>query len=565
MGILGAVIGGASGAAVVNILINGIDNFSKTFARAGVGMKALGLGMAAVGVAGIAASVLLIRKASKLEDAFRGVDVILGKAGAAEERFGEEVRRLSSELPIQGGRIAVLSGLYEVISAGITDTADATALLDTATQQAVAGNIDMSTSVKALTSIMRGYGMEFSQASVVSSKLFRTVDLGQITFEEISTTIGRLIPFADSLGISLNELLAGMTTLSGVTGDANEVSTQFRSIMGAIVKPTQDMMDVLTALGFATGEAAIEELGFLETLKAINTAADENNLNVGKILGRKEALTAFYALVGKSADTYADNLDKVGAATDDLQGKLGIATDTIASDWTLAVNNINIALEDMGGTLSENAAPAVTGFASIMQSLTTFMNTEFGGSLSATSILFGAIASVVALVVGVLALLGTAFGVIVLVVTSAVVIIVGFIMTIMDIIKNWDITVEFFTVRWRRFWGWIKDAAGVGTAYVIDKFNIMADVVKAVANAIIDSINLITRAISVIPGISIPLVPKFRSAFEATPSLGLPGIGTIASVKEKDRTTINIENIFGLDSEDVSKSLSDELFGKTSL
>ncbi len=548
MALLGAIIGGASGAAVLNIVINGIDNFSKTFTKAGVGIKTLGLGLTALGVAGAIGIGLLVKKAAKLETAFRNVDVILGETGAAEERFGQTVRDLSSELPIQGGRISVLSGLYEVISAGITDTADVTNLLTTATQQAVAGNVDMSISVKALTSIMRGFGMEFSQANLVSSKLFRTVDLGQITFEEISTTIGRLIPFADSLGISLDELLAGMSSLSGVTGDANEVSTQFRSIMGALIKPTQDMQDIIAQLGFETGAAAIAQLGFLGTLNAIAGAAENSNANIGKILGRKEALTAFFAVTGASGDTYVKNLEEIGAAQDLLAEKIGIATDSMEADWRTAINNINIILEDFGGEFKDAVAPAISAVAIALQDLTTFLDTDFGKTLVGVIAIFTLLGIGIAIVVGVILLLATTTGAFVGVVILAIIVLNG-------------------------FWRFMKAAMPSIKRIVISSINGIVTAFEFMVNKIIQGVNAIRSFLgfSEVAEVSFgrlatPRAPETPGEVAAGLLVGasanpFAGIG----VGGARIFNIRIEQIFGTDPEEISKALSDELSAKTTL
>ncbi len=566
MGILGAVIGGASGAAVVNILINGIDNFSKTFALANLSIKKIGIGLGLLGVAGGVAIAGLVKKAANLETAFRGVDVILGETGAAEAKFGKEVKRLSSELPIQGGRIAVLNGLYEVISAGITDTEDATNLLTTATEQAVAGNIDMSTSVKALTSIMRGMGTEFSQASVVSSKLFRTVDLGQVTFEELASNIGTLIPFAKTLGIELEEVLAGVTTLSGVTGDASEVTTQFRSIMGSMVKPTTEMTKVLGLLGFATGEAAIKELGFLGTLEAIADAAKENELSIGKIIGRKEGLTAFFQVVGESAETYEENLNKITESTDDAADKLKIATDTMQADWTNAVNNINIILEDFGSSLKETLAPVIQDLSENLQSLTNFLDTDFGRSITAATalILLGVVAAL--LLAGAIWLATLPFIAIGLAIIAGIFIL-------------------------KKFGDFIAAAAPSIANIFIDNVNSMTAVIESFINGLINAINAVTSFL----GLSgqIKNVSFGRIARRAVGVQDVSALGGLVSADKLDQlaaeklinilslrklvdplnivkpsgvvNNIQIDQIFGTDPEEISKALSEELSAKTSL
>ncbi len=85
MGIGSALIGGMAGGAAVNIVINAVDNFSKTFKAANIGMLALGGAITAIGVAGAGAIVGVTKLAGNLEQATIAFTTMLGSATKADK------------------------------------------------------------------------------------------------------------------------------------------------------------------------------------------------------------------------------------------------------------------------------------------------------------------------------------------------------------------------------------------------------------------------------------------------------------------------------------------------
>ncbi|MDX1603769.1 MAG: hypothetical protein R3209_11915, partial [Salinimicrobium sediminis] len=62
-------------------------------------------------------------------------------------------------------------------------------------------------------------------------------------------------------------------------------------------------------VGVASGEELIKKFGGLrQAMKAIDLFAKRNNMSLGKLLGRKEALNLMFAANGAQAETYAEKL-----------------------------------------------------------------------------------------------------------------------------------------------------------------------------------------------------------------------------------------------------------------
>ncbi len=96
--LLGAIGGGALGGAAVNIVINGIDKFSKTFTKANVGLMKLGAGITAVGIAGAFAVGGLLKLSGQLEQNRIAFTTMLGSAEEADKLL-RDLSEFASKTP----------------------------------------------------------------------------------------------------------------------------------------------------------------------------------------------------------------------------------------------------------------------------------------------------------------------------------------------------------------------------------------------------------------------------------------------------------------------------------
>jgi TP901 family phage tail tape measure protein len=164
-------------------------------------------------------------------------------------------------------------GLYNVISA-FGDTSDTVKILEINAKAAAAGVATTTDAINLTSAVTKGYGDTTAEAvSKVSDLAFTAVRLGQTTFPELASSVGRVVPFSNELKVSQEELFAVMATGTGVTGTASEVSTQYRAILQSLMAPTGEMTKLFEELGFESGKAMMENLGLHGTIEAIEQAA----------------------------------------------------------------------------------------------------------------------------------------------------------------------------------------------------------------------------------------------------------------------------------------------------
>ncbi|KKM74961.1 hypothetical protein LCGC14_1395000, partial [marine sediment metagenome] len=115
--------------------------------------------------------------------------------------------------PELGSATELTKGLYQALSAGAAP-AGAVRLVGEAALFAKAGLTDTLTAVDLMTTILNAYGKSAEEAAAVSSTLFKTIELGKTTGQELAGALGRVIPVAASLNVSLPELNSALATMT---------------------------------------------------------------------------------------------------------------------------------------------------------------------------------------------------------------------------------------------------------------------------------------------------------------------------------------------------------------
>ena len=85
--------------------------------------------------------------------------------------------------------------------------------------------------VNALITILKSYHETVGDAAKISNQLFEVVDAGRVTYDQLSSTLGDVIPTAAAVGASLDDVGAAYIVLTnaGVTYDA--ATTQINGIL----------------------------------------------------------------------------------------------------------------------------------------------------------------------------------------------------------------------------------------------------------------------------------------------------------------------------------------------
>lgn len=268
-----------------------------------------------------------------------------------------ELKRTVQDMAIEFGKRTgdIAGGLYQVISA-FGDTSDTVKILEINAKAATAGLATTTDAINLTSAVTKGYGDTTAEAvKKVADLAFQTVKLGQTTFPELAASIGKVVPMAKSMGLSLEELFAVMATLTGVTGTAAEVSTQFRAILQGLQKPSKEMHTALKQLGFESGTAALKTLGLEGVLKGLQMVVGNNADALANLWGQVEAGVAVQALTGGQAQDLTKKLEAMKDAAGAMEEAFEEQTTGINKagfEWAKFTAKLEVVSQYIGETLA---------------------------------------------------------------------------------------------------------------------------------------------------------------------------------------------------------------------
>ncbi len=325
----------------------GVDRAGGKFGglASGVAKGGLLIGGALAGV-GVATGVM----AANFEAGMANVQTLLGKDGTARvKELEQSVKDMSVKT---GASLDDLSqGLYDVIGT-FGDTADSAKLVEIAATAGKAGLATTSDAVLLLGAVTKSYGDTSSAAAQKAADLaFQTANLGVTTFPELAKSMGAVLPLAATMKVSQEELFGAYAALTGVTGNTAEVTTQLKGAMTALLNANPVMVKALKDQGFSSGTAAIKTLGLQGALQMLVKASGGSQLQLAKMLGSSEALTAVLALTGAQAQDFTDKTKAMGNAAGATDAAFEIQQKTVSATFERVKASIGVVAVNLGQKL----------------------------------------------------------------------------------------------------------------------------------------------------------------------------------------------------------------------
>lgn len=274
-----------------------------------------GLGAAFAGIKGLTGT---IKKSREFKDEMEDVATLLdGNVDKKINNMSKDVKKLSVDLGVSTNLLT--KGAYQTVSA-FGDQADSMERLKVASKGAIAGNAEVKDSINLLSGITKGYGDTSLKAMEKASDLaFMTVKLGQTEFPELASNMGKVVPLAGTLKVKQEELFGAMATLTGVTGNTAEVSTQLKSTFQAFLKPSADMEKAIKSLGYKNAATAMQTEGLGTILGELKDHVNGNEVAFANLFGSVEAKNAVLALTGAQAENFTQKtlaMNKAAGATE---------------------------------------------------------------------------------------------------------------------------------------------------------------------------------------------------------------------------------------------------------
>lgn len=293
-------------------------------------------------------------ESEEFNKAMKEANTMAGKDSAGFKQLKGEIADLAKEIPIARDQLA--NGLYQTISNGVPED-NWVEFLNTSARSAVGGLADINKVVDVTSTLIKNYGLEWSAAADIQDKIQLTAKNGVTSFEQLAQALPKVAGNASTLGVSINELTGTFATLTGVSGNTAEVSTQLAAIFTSLVKPSSEAAKMAAEMGIQFDAAAIKAAGgfqnFLTRLNdSVKTYAQTTGVLeqevYGRLFGSAEALRALIPLQGELSDKFAANVSNMvnsagtmDAAYADMSSHGEAVNQMLRNQWAAVIDVIS--------------------------------------------------------------------------------------------------------------------------------------------------------------------------------------------------------------------------------
>lgn len=299
--------------------------------------------LTAVGIAGLKLSV-------DFEDAMAKVSTIADESEVSMEQMSTAILNLSNESGIAATEIA--DNVYNAISAG-QSTGDAVNFVTNSTKLAKAGFADAGASLDILTTILNAYGMEANEVTKVSDTLVQIQNKGKTTVSELASTMGKIIPTANNLGVSLDQLGAGYALMTSKGIATSETTTYMNSMLNELGKSgsiTSELLKNKTGKSFSELTADGQSLG--DILSFISEEAKKDNKSLSDMFSSTEAGKAALVLATNDGKAFNDMLVEMGNSSGATDAAFEKVSNTTGNKLKKSLNELMNEGIRLGDTLS---------------------------------------------------------------------------------------------------------------------------------------------------------------------------------------------------------------------
>lgn len=256
------------------------------------------------------------------------VGTIADTSKVSIEDLKGQITDLSGTMGIAAGDLA--EATYQAISAG-QDTGDAVAFAGQAAKLAAAGFTSSSSAVDILTTALNAYGLGADKATHVSDVLLTTQNLGKTSVDELSASMGRVIPLAAAYKVNVENLSSGLAimTANGIaTAEATTYTKSMLNELGDTGSTVGKILQKETGQGFAELMDSGQSLG--DVLQVLYDSVGGDATKFAALWSSVEAGTGALSLANSGAEKFNDVLGQMVDSSGATETAYTTMTDTMA-------------------------------------------------------------------------------------------------------------------------------------------------------------------------------------------------------------------------------------------
>lgn len=289
------------------------------------------------------------------------------------QNWSNIIGELSSKFGVD--QLEVAAGAYDALSNQVVKATNIVPFMTTALEFARTTGTKTNDAINLLSSTLNSYGESSANAERHAAILFKTIDLGRITANEVANSIGRVTQMAATAGVSLEEVSAGLAALTVAGIKPNEAMTLLTNVMQKLLRPSEDMKRLMESWGTPTFEAANAAFGFAGVLRKVEEAAKGSVTEISNLFNEIRAGRGVQGLTLFGA--FEESLEKIrNSSADTYEIAKKITEETPARALIKEFTEIkNFFINDLGQSALANLAKINRAWIDFGDTLKTTVNT----------------------------------------------------------------------------------------------------------------------------------------------------------------------------------------------
>ena len=345
----------------------------KAFKAMGKAVKMVGIAVAAAFAAGAFKGLFEgVKRAREFSRAMGEVSTILGAGSLSIGEASDKVKDLALSLGVPAPEVA--AGMYQTLSAGVTDSAQAMTLLEGATKLGIGGLATTKESVDLLTTAFNAYGMTVTEDAVgsMSDMIFKTVQLGKTTIPELSASMGQVLPVAAQLGVGFDEVAAAVASLTLKGLSTSEATTQLNAVFTAFLKKGELAKKTFGENSEVMGANAIRTKGLQVAMTDLMNAVDGNEDSLIKLTGRAEGAKAIMSLTAGEGAILTSQLEGIAESAGAADAAFEKMSNTLDRRLSVMAEGATQGFAILGTTILETMTGSGQSFKDATEQAETF-------------------------------------------------------------------------------------------------------------------------------------------------------------------------------------------------
>jgi TP901 family phage tail tape measure protein len=256
----------------------------------------------------------------EFDQALRNLQAISGATEAEVSVMGETIKDVARTTKFS--TVEVAEGMVLLTQAGFT-AAEATAAIHAVSQLATGTLANMKTVSDLVTSSVRAFGLEATEASRVADIMANAINRSKLTIDKLRISFNYIGAVAAQTGLALEETAATMMVLANNGLRASTIGTGMRQVLSRLMAPTRKLRDAFESHNIELDKVNPRLVGYqtaMKNLLPVMWDAEKGTVDMTKafelfgLRGAQAAAVLVRAFAGTGFDDMLSKVYEVGAA-----------------------------------------------------------------------------------------------------------------------------------------------------------------------------------------------------------------------------------------------------------